>query len=111
MQRQFWFLPHPPRTLLWGTGLFQSAARLMLDFAVGIMGVHRIEARTAVDNVRSNVAMSRLGARNEGVLRAAFVSGGRYEDQHLWALVAGVDGGVGSSAPGDRQATAASGPR
>jgi RimJ/RimL family protein N-acetyltransferase len=47
MQRQFWFLPHPPRTLLWGTGLFQSAARLMLDFAVGIMGVHRIEARTA----------------------------------------------------------------
>ena len=48
-----------------------------VDFAIGIMGVHRIEARTAVDNVRSNVAMSRLGARKEGVLRGAFVSGGR----------------------------------
>ena len=92
---------------LWGTGLFQSAARLMLDFAIGIMGVHRIEARTAVDNVRSNVAMSRLGARKEGVLRGAFVSGGRYEDQHLWALVAGIDGCVGSSVPGDRPAAAA----
>ncbi len=92
---------------LWGTGLFQSAARLMIDFAIGSMGVHRIEARTAVDNVRSNVAMSRLGARREGVLRAAFVSGGRYEDQHLWALVAGVDGCVGSSDPGDRHAAAA----
>ena len=92
---------------LWGTGLFQSAARLMIDFAIGSMGVHRIEARTAVDNVRSNVAMSRLGARKEGVLRAAFVSGGRYEDQHLWALVAGVDGCVGSSVTGDRHAAAA----
>ena len=29
--------------------------------------------RTALDNVRSNVAMSRLGARKEGILRAAFV--------------------------------------
>jgi predicted Zn-dependent protease len=72
--------------------------------------VHSMNRSKAVDNVRSNVAMSRLGARKEGVLRAAFLCGGRYEDQHLWALVAGLDGCVGSSAPGDRHAAAASGP-
>ena len=82
---------------LWGTGLFQAAARLMLEFAFGIVGVHRIEARTSVDNVRSNMAMSRLGARKEGLLRAAFVSDGRHVDQHLWAIVSGLDECVGSS--------------
>jgi ribosomal-protein-alanine N-acetyltransferase len=82
---------------LWGTGLFQAGARLLLEFAFGIVGVQRIEARTSVDNVRSNMAMSRLGARKEGVLRAAFVCDGKHVDQHLWAIVAGLDKCVGSS--------------
>lgn len=88
---------------LWGTGLFQGAARLMLDFAFGVMGVHRIEARTAADNVRSNVAMRKLGARNEGMLRAAFVRDGSFVDQQLWAIVAGLDACVDPSACDDGQ--------
>jgi ribosomal-protein-alanine N-acetyltransferase len=76
---------------VWGTGLFSQAARLMLDFSFQIVGVHRIEARATVDNQRSNMALRRLGARKEGTLRAAFISEGKYVDQHLWAIVEGLE--------------------
>jgi ribosomal-protein-alanine N-acetyltransferase len=75
----------------WGSGLFSEAARLMLDFAFRVVGVHRIEARATTDNLRSNAALRRLGARKEGTLRAAFVRDGVFVDQHLWAMVKGFD--------------------
>jgi ribosomal-protein-serine acetyltransferase len=76
----------------WGTGLFFDAAGLLLDYAFRVIGIHRIEARAAVDNVRSNAALHRLGAHREGTLRAAFVCDGKLVDQDLWAIVRGLDG-------------------
>jgi ribosomal-protein-alanine N-acetyltransferase len=76
----------------WGTGLFFDAARLLLDYAFCVIGVHRIEARAAVDNLRSNAALRKLNAQREGTLRAAFVCDGKLVDQHLWAIVQGLDG-------------------
>jgi RimJ/RimL family protein N-acetyltransferase len=76
---------------IWRTGLFSDAARLMLDFSFQVVGVHRIEARATVGNQRSNMALRRLGARKEGTLRAAFISEGKYVDQHLWAIVSGLE--------------------
>jgi ribosomal-protein-alanine N-acetyltransferase len=73
---------------LWGTGLFDDAARLLCDFAFRVLRVHRIEARASVTNARSNAALRKIGARKEGVLRAAFVSDGKYVNQYLWAIVA-----------------------
>jgi RimJ/RimL family protein N-acetyltransferase len=53
--------------------------------------VHRIETRARVDNLRSNMALHTMGARHEGTLRAAFINDGHYVDQHLWAIVGGLD--------------------
>ena len=78
----------------WGTGVFRDAAELLIDFAIAKLGVHRIEARASVDNTRSNAALKKIGARREGRLRAAFVCDGEFADQNLWAIVAGLDGGV-----------------
>jgi RimJ/RimL family protein N-acetyltransferase len=75
----------------WGTGLFDSAARLVIQFATEVVGVHRIEARSSVGNTRSNAALRKIGARKEGVLRAAFIYNGKCEDQNLWAIVRGLD--------------------
>jgi RimJ/RimL family protein N-acetyltransferase len=75
----------------WGTGLFTEAARLVLDFAFRVVGIHRIEARATVDNIRSNRALRRLGAQQEGILRASFVCDGALVDQALWAFVRGLD--------------------
>jgi RimJ/RimL family protein N-acetyltransferase len=69
-----------------GTGLFQDAARALLD---GLVGVHRIEVRVDVRNARANGALRKLGATQEGVLRHAQYRDGAYRDHVLWAMVAG----------------------
>ena len=71
----------------WGTGMFTEAARLVLEFSFGVVGVRRMEARATVQNGRGNGALRKLGATQEGVLRRAFHRGGQYYDQALWTIV------------------------
>jgi RimJ/RimL family protein N-acetyltransferase len=71
----------------WGTGAFADGAKLVLDFAFETIGVHRLEARAAVQNVRGNAALRKLGAVQEGVLRRSFLRNGQYLDQALWAIL------------------------
>jgi RimJ/RimL family protein N-acetyltransferase len=72
----------------WGAGLFLDAARLLLDFAFTELGVHRIEARAALANSRSQAAMRKLGAVQEGVLRRSLTTAdGQRLDQVLWSLL------------------------
>jgi RimJ/RimL family protein N-acetyltransferase len=72
----------------WGAGLFLDAARLLLDFAFTDLGVHRLEARAALANSRSQAAMRKLGAVQEGVLRRSLTTAdGQRLDQVLWSLL------------------------
>ena len=71
----------------WGTGAFSDGAKLVLDFAFDTIGVHRLEARAAVQNARGNSALRKLGAVQEGVLRRSFLRNGQYLDQALWAIL------------------------
>jgi len=71
----------------WGTGVFQEAAELVLEFAFETVGVHRLEARSAVRNGRGNGALRKLGAVQEGLLRKSFLRNGEYLDQVLYAIV------------------------
>ena len=72
----------------WATGLFVSGARLALDFAFDVIGVHRLEARAAVENGRGNGVLRKLGASREGVLRNCFECGGSYMDHVMWSILA-----------------------
>jgi RimJ/RimL family protein N-acetyltransferase len=72
----------------WGTGIFAEGARLVVDFAVDVLGTHRLEARAAVANGRGNGALRKIGAVQEGVLRRSFVRNGVHHDQVLWGIVA-----------------------
>ena len=71
----------------WGTGVFAEGAALVLDFAFDTLGVHRLEARAAVQNGRGNGALLKAGAVQEGVLRRSLLKNGRYLDQALYAIV------------------------
>jgi [ribosomal protein S5]-alanine N-acetyltransferase len=71
----------------WGTGVFMDGARSTVEFAFETLGVHRLEARAAVENGRGNGALSKIGAVKEGVLRKSFLRGGVYLDQALWSIV------------------------
>jgi RimJ/RimL family protein N-acetyltransferase len=73
--------------LFWGTGLFEEAADLVLDFAFQTLRVHRLEARAAVKNGRGNGALRKVGAVQEGVLRKSFLKDNEYLDQALFAIL------------------------
>jgi RimJ/RimL family protein N-acetyltransferase len=72
----------------WGSGLFLKGAELVVDFACDVIGVHRLEARAAVQNGRGNGALRKIGAVQEGILRKSFLRRGEYMDQALWAIIA-----------------------
>ena len=61
---------------------------MVVDFAVDVINVHRLEARAAVANGRGNGALRKIGAVQEGVLRRSFVRHGVQHDQVLWGIVA-----------------------
>lgn len=71
----------------WGTGLFIEGARLVVDFSIDTIGVHRLEARAVVHNGRGNGALRKVGAVQEGVLRRSFLRNGQYYDQVLWSIL------------------------
>jgi ribosomal-protein-alanine N-acetyltransferase len=72
----------------WGSGLFAEGARLVVNFAVDVIGAHRLEARAAVANGRGNGALRKIGAVQEGILRRSLLRNGIKHDQVLWGIVA-----------------------
>lgn len=71
----------------WGTGVFVDGATLTIDFAMRVLRVQRLEARSAVANGRGNGALRKIGATLEGVLRGSFLRNGEYLDQNLWSIL------------------------
>jgi RimJ/RimL family protein N-acetyltransferase len=71
----------------WGTGVFEDGAALVLDFVFETLGVHRLEARAAVQNGRGNGALQKMGAVQECILRKSFLKNGEYLDQVLYAML------------------------
>jgi RimJ/RimL family protein N-acetyltransferase len=72
----------------WGTGVYAEGARLVVNYAVDVVGAQRLEARAAVANGRGNGALRKIGAVQEGVLRRSFLRNGQYHDQVLWSILA-----------------------
>jgi ribosomal-protein-alanine N-acetyltransferase len=71
----------------WGTGAFQDGAELVLEFAFETLGVHRLEARSAVLNGRGIGALHKTGAVQEAILRKSFLHNGQHLDQVLYAII------------------------
>jgi RimJ/RimL family protein N-acetyltransferase len=76
------------RRASWGAGVNQEAKLLLLAYAFGPLGLHRIEARIAVENHRSRNAFVKLGGRFEGTLRESFRKNNVLLDQGLYAILA-----------------------
>lgn len=75
----------------WTNGVVDDGMRLMCTFAFNTIGVRRLEIRVSVEDARCNEALARLGVHKEALLRSAFMHKGKYEDQHLWSVVLGLD--------------------
>jgi ribosomal-protein-alanine N-acetyltransferase len=72
----------------WGGGLFERAARLLLDAVFTDLGVQRLEARSVDVNVRGNRVLEKLGHVREGVLRSGYRCAGVTHDHVMWSMLA-----------------------
>jgi RimJ/RimL family protein N-acetyltransferase len=71
-----------------GRGLVTEAARVMVDWAIDVRGIHRVEWHCSTTNTASAAVARRLGMRLEGVHRESFRHRGRADDVEVWALLA-----------------------
>lgn len=71
-----------------GQGLMTRAVRAMVDHALSVWELNRVEIRAAVENRRSRAVAERLGFAEEGTLRQAEFLGDRYHDTVIYAMLA-----------------------
>jgi RimJ/RimL family protein N-acetyltransferase len=71
-----------------GKGLADEASKLLLRFAFGTLGLHRVFLQVNVTNQSAIHLYRRLGFVEEGVLRAAVFVEGRFVDRLLLSMLA-----------------------
>ncbi len=69
-----------------GRGTMTAAVRSLVDHALSVWQLNRVEIRIAADNRRSRAIAERLGLRQEGTLRQAELIDGRYLDSVVYSM-------------------------
>jgi len=72
---------------VWGHGYATEAARAILGFGFGELGMHRVWAECNAENVRSVRVMERLGMRREAHFRKHQWFRGRWWDTLIYAIL------------------------
>jgi ribosomal-protein-alanine N-acetyltransferase len=71
----------------WGNGYVQEALHALLDYAFGVLELHRIEADVDPRNAASIRTLERLGFQREGYLRERWHVGGEIFDGLFYGLL------------------------
>jgi len=71
-----------------GRGIVTAAVRVLVDHALTVWQLNRVEIRAATENRRSRAVPERLGFSPEGTLRKAELVGGRYVDCVVYSMLA-----------------------
>ncbi|HSH80005.1 MAG TPA: GNAT family protein [Herpetosiphonaceae bacterium] len=69
-----------------GRGYMTEAVRLVVGYAFGELGFHRVEAATLLHNVGSIRVLEKTGFRREGLALRYLQINGRWQDHYLWAI-------------------------
>ncbi len=72
----------------WGHGYATDAARTLIEFGFGQLGLHRISAAIGPDNTASIKLVERLGMSPEGRIRDHVFTNGAWRDSLLYAVLA-----------------------
>jgi RimJ/RimL family protein N-acetyltransferase len=70
-----------------GHGLITRSAQQLIDYAIGVRGLNRVEWRCVPSNERSVAVAKRLGMTCEGTLRQAFPYRGQVHDLQVWSML------------------------
>ena len=71
----------------WGRGEASRAVATVLEFAFGVLDLHRIEADVDPRNSKSLCLLERLGFQREGVLRERYRVNGELQDTAILGLL------------------------
>lgn len=71
----------------WGRGLATEAARALLRFGFGVLGLHRISALVDPENLGSRRVLGKIGMREEGTLRHQVHVRGEFRDRIVAAIL------------------------
>lgn len=71
----------------WSHGYATAAARLVIDYAIDVLGIERIHAEVLTTNVASARVLEKLAFRREGLMRGYQVYNGERRDHYLYALL------------------------
>jgi len=69
-----------------GAGTMTLAVRALVDYAIRVLGLHRVEIRAGVENRRSRAIPERLGFHEDGTVRGAERIGSRVIDHVIYAI-------------------------
>ncbi len=72
----------------WGQGFAQEALHAVLDYAFGPLHLHRVETDIDPRNTASVRVVTRLGFRQEGLLRERWIVDGETSDSLMMGLLA-----------------------
>lgn len=71
-----------------GRGLGVDTLRVLVDYALRIRGLHRVQLEIVADNEPMLTAAQRVGFVQDGVLRESVWVGGRFADQIVLSVLA-----------------------
>lgn len=73
-----------------GTGINQAMKKAMLDYCFGVLKLKRVEMKTDVLNMPARMALLKLGAVEEGILRShTLLTHGRRRDTIYYSVIEG----------------------
>lgn len=70
-----------------GKGIILRSCKALINYGFQNLGLHRIEIKAAVDNVKSQTIPVKLNFKKEGILRQAEFVNHQYHDLILYAML------------------------
>jgi [ribosomal protein S5]-alanine N-acetyltransferase len=83
-QGEVWYKLHPNE---WNKGYATEALKGMLDFGFNTLGLHRIQAGVAVDNIASAKVLEKVGMIREGRKRKVLPIRGQWIDNFFYGIL------------------------
>jgi len=83
-----------------GRGVMTAAVRKMIDWAIGVRGIDRVEWLATTDNERSIAVAKRVGMTYEGIKRSDYMLNGVRRDSAVYSLT--VDDYLSGRSAGSR---------
>ena len=74
-----------------GHGYMKQGVRLVCEYVFEFMGLHRIEASTLIDNIRSQRVLLSCGFKEVGISDKYLFINGKWRDHKNFAIINGKD--------------------